>query len=126
MSAPPTHFLSLARHNLATGPRELFDVSTVAAADYDVDVRTGFMPPAEPVRRLVGEFEAWEVVLDRALGVIKLAKDPTATEEDKAWARGWRQDVRDVRMFTCRATRRPYLPHGTSDAMSVRKNTLYG
>lgn len=96
MSAPPTHFLSLGRHILSTGPRTSFDVSTVAASDYDIDVRTGFMPPAEPVQRLPCEFDVWESMLDRVLGVIKLAEDPDATDEDKLFTEEWRKDVRAV------------------------------
>lgn len=98
--APPTHFLSQPRHTRALGPRpgDSFDISTVAAADYDIDVRSGFMPPAEPVARLADEFLAWEEVLDAAEGRIKLASDlADATEDEKLYVDSWRERVRQVR-----------------------------
>ena len=70
---PSDHFLCLSTASLdgddATGPsigsgerekdgegrwREKArpDISTLAAADYDVSVLTGFLPPQEPIRRL--------------------------------------------------------------------------
>jgi indoleamine 2,3-dioxygenase len=98
-SAPPTHFLSQSRHTRALGPRpgDTYDVSTVAAADYDVDVRSGFMPPTEPVARLDGDFEIWEDVLDAALGRVKLASDlADASEAEKSFVGRWRDQVRQV------------------------------
>ena len=98
-SAPPTHFLSQSRHTRALGPRpgDTYDVSTVAAADYDVDVRSGFMPPTEPVARLDGDFEIWEDVLDAALGRVKLASDLSdASEDEKSFVGRWRDQVRQV------------------------------
>lgn len=98
-SAPPTHFLSQSRHTRALGPRpgDTYDVSTVAAADYDVDVRSGFMPPTEPVARLDGDFEIWEDVLDAALGRVKLASDlADASEDEKSFVGRWRDQVRQV------------------------------
>ncbi|KAF9510278.1 hypothetical protein BS47DRAFT_1348198 [Hydnum rufescens UP504] len=94
MAAPPTHFLNLARRTPNAGPCPPFDVSTVAASDYDIDVRTGFMPPAEPLQRLPKEFEVWECMLDRVLGVIKLVQDVDFTDEDKAFTKAWRAAVR--------------------------------
>ncbi|GAA5831084.1 hypothetical protein JCM11251_005136 [Rhodosporidiobolus azoricus] len=38
------------------------DTSTLSAADYDVSVSTGFMPPEEPVQSLSGLAGGWEVV----------------------------------------------------------------
>jgi indoleamine 2,3-dioxygenase len=32
--------------------------------DYEVDVKTGFLPPTPPLRRLTAYFESWELVLD--------------------------------------------------------------
>jgi|HubBroStandDraft_3_1064219.scaffolds.fasta_scaffold01937_6 indoleamine 2,3-dioxygenase len=99
-SAPPTHFLSQSRHTRALGPRpgDTYDVSTVAAADYDVDVRSGFMPPTEPVARLDGDFGIWEDVLDAALGRVKLASDlADASEDEKSFVGRWRDQVRQVR-----------------------------
>lgn len=101
-SAPPTHFLSQARHTRALGarPGDTYDVSTVAAADYDVDVRSGFMPPAEPVARLSEEFSIWEELLDAAMGHIKLASDLVdAGDDEKRYVNSWRERVRQVRDF---------------------------
>lgn len=98
--APPTHFLSQPRHTRAAGPRlgGSFDVSTVAAADYDIDVRSGFMPPAEPIARLGDEFVVWEDVLDAAIGQMKLAPDlADASEDEKRYIDLWRERVRQVR-----------------------------
>lgn len=99
-TAPPTHFLSQARASLVQGPRhaDLFDVSTVAAADYDIDVRSGFMPPAEPVARLLGEFSVWEDILDAALGRLQLAADLVdASEGQRRYVAEWRTRVKQVR-----------------------------
>ena len=98
-SAPPTHFLSQSRHTRALGPRpgDTYDVSTVAAADYDVDVRSGFMPPREPVARLDGDFEIWEDILDVAVGRVKLSSDlADASEDEKSFVGKWRDRVRQV------------------------------
>lgn len=98
-SAPPTHFLSQGRHTRALGPRpgDSFDVSTVAAADYDIDVRSGFMPPAEPVARLDDEYIVWEEVLDAAEGHIRLASDlADVGEDEKRYVSSWRERVRQV------------------------------
>lgn len=96
--APPTHFLSQARHTLGPRPGGSFDISTVAAADYDIDVRSGFMPPAEPVARLGDEFAVWEEVLDAAVGHMKLASDLAhASKDEKRYIDLWRERVRQVR-----------------------------
>lgn len=42
------------------------DTSSLAAADYDVSVLTGFLPPDEPVQRLTGEWEVYEHLLESA------------------------------------------------------------
>lgn len=100
--APPTHFLSQARHTRALGPRpgDTYDVSTVAAADYDIDVRSGFMPPAEPIARLGDEFAVWEDILDAAQGHIKLASDlADADDGEREYIQSWREQVRQVRVF---------------------------
>ncbi|KAF8340479.1 Indoleamine 2,3-dioxygenase [Cantharellus anzutake] len=83
------HFLHISRHHT-------FDISTVAAADYDVDVHSGFMPPQEPVARLLGEYEAWEDLLDHAIGKLKLAGDAFATVQDREYIACWRQKVREL------------------------------
>jgi hypothetical protein len=33
--------------------------------EHDADVKTGFLPPQEPLQRLPAEYDAWESILDR-------------------------------------------------------------
>lgn len=47
------------------------DTSSLAAADYDVSVVSGFLPPDEPVQRLGGEWAAYELLLERAQGEVR-------------------------------------------------------
>jgi indoleamine 2,3-dioxygenase len=60
------HFLALPRPDVTLGPlpRGLTDTTTLAAHDFDVDNRTGFMPPEPPLARLPSEWETWEAILD--------------------------------------------------------------
>ncbi|KAF8529802.1 Indoleamine 2,3-dioxygenase [Gautieria morchelliformis] len=93
---PPDHFLSLPRPGvsfLGVVP----DTSTLAAHDFDVDIRTGFMPPQPPLSRLPPQYEAWEEVLERATAQrLKLGERDDLTEEDRANSATWRQTVRDM------------------------------
>ncbi|PWN36142.1 Indoleamine 2,3-dioxygenase [Meira miltonrushii] len=75
------------------------DTSTLAAADYDVDVRSGFLPPQEPVYRLQGiEEELWETALDRARSLpLRIGGGGIATtKEARKQARQWRRDIRQM------------------------------
>lgn len=75
------------------------DTSTLAAADFDIDVRSGFLPPEEPVRRLDGiEGELWEAALDRAMAIPlrKSGGGAAVANADKRAARQWRRSVRDM------------------------------
>lgn len=88
---PPTHFLSLPPthavapgtgdntaflHNTsdvttssaAAGHNLAVNTATTASADFDVDVRTGFMPPEPPVKRLPSQYDVWEQALWSARG----------------------------------------------------------
>lgn len=71
------------------------DTSTLAAADYDVDIRTGFMPPTPPVARLPAEFEVWESTLEEACGRLKLGQD-TPSDEELELSEKWRSRTRQV------------------------------
>lgn len=94
---PPTHFLSLARNPLLTttvsGGHPL-DTSTLAAADFDVDARSGFMPPTIPVGKLTGEQALWEATLKSALGdgqgltLGELEQSPQERDKSAKWRRG--------------------------------------
>ena len=95
-----SHFLHTSRHRFSSGRRpQTFDVSTVAAADYDVHVQSGFMPPQEPVDRLLNKYEVWEDLLERALGTLRLAVDASATVRDKEFTECWREEVRQVSLI---------------------------
>lgn len=76
-SLPTGHFLSLPPSYHSTSspdPSTLSHASeglapntaSLAAADFDVDVRTGFMPPSGNVERLPVEFQVWEEALHAA------------------------------------------------------------
>lgn len=95
---PLNHFLNLQRPNIlvptATGTP---DTSTLAAHDFDVDTRTGFMPPQEPLARLPPAWEAWEAALDDALSSrLQLANKPGLSAADEADSERWRNVVREV------------------------------
>lgn len=80
---PPGHFLSsqrvqsdvpvIAETTAEWNTRARPDTSSLAAADYDVSVHTGFIPPEEPLQRLEVD-SAWialEKCLDQAQRVVK-------------------------------------------------------
>jgi indoleamine 2,3-dioxygenase len=100
-SLSPNHFLSLLRPDadveLSTG---VPDTSTLAAHDFDVDLRTGFMPPHPPLRRLSIQWEPWEVILDRAVQAKLQPGDKTVlSPDDAARSELWRSQVRDVCLY---------------------------
>lgn len=75
----------------------LLDTSTLAAHDFDVDVRSGFMPPAPPVDRLPTEWQDWELVLDKAREArLKVGDGPGVTAEDVRRSQEWREIVLNV------------------------------
>ena len=93
------HFLTLPRPDVTLGPlpRGLTDTTTLAAHDFDVDNRTGFMPPTPPLTRLPSEWEIWEAILDSALMKrLKLYNGPTTSDDDRAESVAWREDVHTV------------------------------
>ncbi|KAF8313592.1 Indoleamine 2,3-dioxygenase [Clavulina sp. PMI_390] len=107
--APRNHFLSQPRLNRpllgpqpqVAGSSSPYDVSTVAAADFDVDVRSGFMPPTEPVARLSGSFERWEDIMEAAEGRVKLAADlDSSSPQEQDYIRRWRAQVKEMPVIT--------------------------
>ncbi|KIJ52348.1 hypothetical protein M422DRAFT_25967 [Sphaerobolus stellatus SS14] len=86
---PADHFLSLPRPGVShLGPAP--DTSTLAAHDFDVDVRTGFMPPQPPPAHLSDEYRVWEDILEEATTKrLKLGdvSDAQAAGESAAWRR---------------------------------------
>jgi indoleamine 2,3-dioxygenase len=73
------------------------DTSSLAAADYDVSVQTGFLPPDEPIQRLeVGaEWEQLEQCLDEAQAAVKVLEGGGVGRMDDAW----RAKIRAVSSF---------------------------
>ncbi|KAF5342296.1 hypothetical protein D9611_002111 [Ephemerocybe angulata] len=92
------HFLSLPRPDALEGPQGgAPDTSTLAAHDFDVDTRTGFMPPQQPLLRLPLEWNVWENVLDAAMrGRLQLGGKEGLTEEERRASEEWREGVRNM------------------------------
>ncbi|KAF7374334.1 Indoleamine 2,3-dioxygenase [Mycena sanguinolenta] len=95
---PPEHFLALSRLDGILGSSEsVYDTSTLAAHDFDVDNRTGFMPPQAPPARLPAEWEPWELVLDGAIVEgLQLGDKPGLTGAEKSRSEAWRLSVRQL------------------------------
>jgi indoleamine 2,3-dioxygenase len=75
------------------------DTSTLAAADFDIDVRSGFLPPQPPVSRLEGiEEELWESSLDKARALPLRINGGGAwiSEAEKKACREWRRSIREM------------------------------
>ncbi|KAG6832748.1 hypothetical protein H0H87_000597 [Tephrocybe sp. NHM501043] len=94
----PDHFLSLPRPNILVGPLDgTPDTTTLAAHDFDVDTRTGFMPPQPPPSRLPLAWEVWELTLDDARRLdLKLGDTPELPEHELLKSESWRSHVRDI------------------------------
>jgi indoleamine 2,3-dioxygenase len=105
------HFLALPRPDVTLGPlpHGLTDTTTLAAHDFDVDNRTGFMPPEPPLVRLPSEWETWEAILDSALTKrLKLYNGPTTSDDDRVVSAAWRECVRKVCEISARFEWRPF------------------
>lgn len=75
------------------------DTTTVAAHDFDVDTRTGFLPPQPPISRLPSDWNDWEVILDDAVSSrLQLGDKSTLHESEKWVSERWRNRVRNVRI----------------------------
>ena len=94
----PDHFLSLPRPdaNLVL-PAGVPDTSTLAAHDFDVDTRTGFMPPHPPLSRLSIKWELWEAALDLAMRErLQLGEKVDPLSEEAVKSEEWRAGIRSV------------------------------
>ena len=93
-----THFLALARPNiLVSVPEGRPDTTTLAAHDFDVDTRTGFMPPQLPTSSLPQFWSQWEIVLDDAiLHGLQLGDRVSLSDCEKRKSEAWRNRVRKV------------------------------
>ena len=96
---PSSHFLALPRPDVLVGPPAgVVDTTTLAAHDFDVDTRTGFMPPNPPLARLPSEWEPWEQLLDDAQSYrLQLGQRINITDEERARSESWRARVAQVR-----------------------------
>jgi len=97
---PPSHFLNQphpGRPDFVVGAADGFvDTTTLAAHDFDVDTRTGFMPSHPPIGRLPIEWEPWETILDQARSMkLQLAVKPGLTGDEVAQSASWREIVRN-------------------------------
>lgn len=101
----PNHFLSLSRPNaLSVLSEEVPDTTTLAAHDFDVDARTGFMPPQPPLARLPSEWEAWECTLESAIRQkLQLGDSPGLHQEEKDKSEAWRVHVRSLPILSTTA-----------------------
>ena len=97
---PSNHFLALPRPDVIVGPPAgVADTTTLAAHDFDVDTRTGFMPPNPPLARLPSQWEPWEQLLDDAQSYrLQLGNKINITDEEKARSESWRARVAQVRL----------------------------
>ncbi|KAJ7025765.1 Indoleamine 2,3-dioxygenase-domain-containing protein [Mycena alexandri] len=95
---PPDHFLALSRLDGLLGSSEsVYDTSTLAAHDFDVDNRTGFMPPQAPPSRLQIDWEAWELALDGAIAEgLQLGDKPGITQAEMSRSESWRKGIREL------------------------------
>ena len=92
------HFLSLSRPNILVGvPDGVPDTTTLAAHDFDVDTRTGFMPPQSPTSRLQHSWSQWEVLLEDAISQrLQLGDKICLSDYDRRKSERWRCRVRKV------------------------------
>lgn len=95
---PSDHFLALPRPDATFGPPTgTVDTTTLAAHDFDVDTRTGFMPPQPPLTRLPLAWERWEELLDAATTArLQLGEKPDLSEAERSRSAEWRARVRQV------------------------------
>ncbi|KAF8896020.1 hypothetical protein BD779DRAFT_1493475 [Infundibulicybe gibba] len=64
---------------------------------FDVDARTGFMPPHPPPARLPPNWNDWELTLDKAIqDKLQLGDHPEITQEQRTCSASWRASVRKL------------------------------
>jgi len=92
-----THFLSLPRPSVTGPPSGVVDTTTLAAHDFDVDTRTGFMPPQQPIQRLPIQWHLWESTLDEAINRnLQLGDKLGLLHKHIIDSESWRDKVRQV------------------------------
>lgn len=91
MTAPPAFF------NHFLNSQQGVDTATLAAHDFDVDNRTGFMPPDAPTRGLPSPWNTWESVLEDGIdSKLALADRADITADDELRNMSWRARVLEV------------------------------
>src|SRR5260370_27581020 len=64
---------------------------------YDLDARTGFIPPKPPLLRLFDGYERWELLLDDAkANFVNPGPSGLATATEKQYTANWRKRVTKV------------------------------
>jgi indoleamine 2,3-dioxygenase len=67
------------------------------AQDFEIDPRTGFIPPIIPISRLPSQWEAWECALDDLKATrLQLGSKSNLTVEDTSASEAWRARIREV------------------------------
>ncbi len=104
LSLPPTHFDNLTPLNPTLNSShstllQAVNTATTASADFDVDVRTGFLPPDAPIKRLDGIWSVWEEALWSARGEGKVGGQLRLGGGVRESA--WRVGVEEVSSWFC-------------------------
>ncbi|KAG6840454.1 hypothetical protein C0991_006630 [Blastosporella zonata] len=97
MDSDITHFLSRARPDIPVKKfAGVFNTTTLAARDVDVDTRTGFMPPQPPIYRLPTAWQPWKFILDQAKRLrVRLGDTPGLPDGECLKSESWREQVRN-------------------------------
>ncbi|KAL1674161.1 Indoleamine 2,3-dioxygenase [Schizophyllum commune] len=104
---PPNHFLAQPRPDANAGvPDGVVDTTTLAAHDFDVDNRTGFMPPQPPLTRLPAAYEPWVVVLNDAIAQrLQVGDKPGLPVAEAAKSATWRARVDEMPLLPTESLR---------------------
>ncbi|KAL1738348.1 Indoleamine 2,3-dioxygenase, partial [Schizophyllum fasciatum] len=108
---PPNHFLAQPRPDAVAGvPDGAVDTTTLAAHDFDVDNRTGFMPPQPPLTRLPSAYEPWEAMLNDAIAQrLQVGDNPGLADTEVAKSAAWRARVDEMSALAIEPLRRSEL-----------------
>lgn len=81
-------------------PAGLPNTSTLAGADFDVDVRSGFLPPEPPLQRLPDDLpeSQWEIMLAsaRVVGLKINGGGIAVSDKERRQCRQWRRQIREM------------------------------
>jgi hypothetical protein len=97
-SIPSKHFLNLPRPDSLLGNvNGAVDTGTPVAYDFDINNRSGFMPPQAPISRLPSFWHVWEDILQDAQEQrLKLGETPGLPEHERLKSEEWRSKVSNV------------------------------